>query len=96
MTTQRDSLPSNDWFQELVLRAVRELGGRAHRQEIVQRARDLGHFTEDQLAAPPPPGNSGHFDDKIGFELSFALSHLKAAGQLANPERGYWSLPEAG
>jgi hypothetical protein len=91
--TSNAALPSSDWFQDLVIRALINLGGEAERQAIYRRARKLADFSPAQRAVPPPPRNRGGFHDRIGFELSLALSHLKAAGRLDNPRRGLWRLP---
>jgi restriction endonuclease Mrr len=86
-------IPPNDWFQDLVVRTLVDLGGQAERQTIYRRARELANFTEAQRAVPPPPGNNATLPDRIEFELSFALSKLKAAGRLEHPSRGVWRLP---
>ena len=77
----------------MVVRTLIDLGGEAERRAIFGRARELADFSAAQRAVPPPPRNRGGFHDKIGFELSFALSRLKKAGQLKNPHRGVWRLP---
>ena len=86
-------LPPNPWFQDLIVRTVVDLGGEAKRQAIYRRARELADFSPAQRAVPPPPRNRGGFDDRIGYELSWALTHLKKAGRLKNPRRGVWRLP---
>ena len=95
MTTE--VLPPNSKFQDLVIAALRDLGGTAERWDIINRGIELGRFTPAQLAVPPPPRNKGRFDNRIQFEFSFALTHLKGAGRITNPSRGVWTLlPEAG
>ena len=92
-----EELPPNSKFQELVIAALRDLGGTAKRWDIINRGIELGRFTPAQLAVPPPPRNKGGFENRIQFEFSFALTHLKSAGRITNPSRGVWTLlPEPG
>jgi len=83
-------LPPKVWFQDLVCKAVRDLGGSAEREAIYEKAIEIGQFSDEQLAIPPPPGNQANLPSKVHFEISFALSDAKTAGRLDNPSRGVW------
>ena len=93
MRTNGDSLPDAEWFAALSLRTIRALGGQiTDRRSYYRKAIELGEFTRDQLAVPPPPKNTANLNNKIEFELSFALSKLKQKGLLENPSRGVWRI----
>ena len=94
MTDQNPPMPTGPEIQRLVLRALHALGGRAHRQTITRKAIELGGFTREQLAVPPPPKNTGRFGNKIKFMVSIALSTLKKKGLITNVGDGDWILVE--
>lgn len=85
-------MPTGPEIQRLVTRALHALGGRAHRQTIMLKVIELGAFTREQLTVPPPPKNTGRFDSKIKFMVSFSLSKLKEQGLITNVGGGDWIL----
>lgn len=83
-------MPDGPAIQELVLEAVDQLGGRAHRRAITRRVLEIGNFSPEQLAVPPPSTNTGGFPNRIEYLVSHSLSALKKKGRLDNVERGEW------
>jgi hypothetical protein len=100
MSEKSGLIPPKKTFQDLILRALLELGATdgdtASRHHVMAKATELGRFSDAQLAVPPPPRNRGGFKSWIAYELSFALSDLKDAGWITNPRRGMWTLLEGG
>jgi hypothetical protein len=70
LTEKNPPMPTGPEIQRLMMRA---LGGRAYRQTIIRKVLEQGAFTRAQLAVPPPPRNTGRFDNKIKFMVSIAL-----------------------
>jgi hypothetical protein len=85
-------LPKAAEYRELILTALQDLGGRASRDALTSRALELGHFTEAQLAVPPPPSHP-QYASQIAYRFSWAMTDLKRAGRIENPERSVWALP---
>lgn len=83
-------IPGGKEMQDLVLRALDELGGRAHRNAITDRVLKLGQFTRAQLAVPPPASNQGNFSNRITYQVSNALKLLKKQGKIDNIGNGKW------
>jgi hypothetical protein len=81
-------LPPSVWFQDLVCKAVRDLGGSARTEEIYEKAIELGQFAEEQLAVPAPDG--ADFPSKVHAEMSSALTRAKADGRLDSPDDEIW------
>ena len=79
----------------MTLEALRNLGGRAHRGAIADEALRIGGFTDRELDQPAPPRSATHYTRLVDYQVSWALSKLKADGVLANPERGVWELATA-
>jgi hypothetical protein len=89
-----EDLPDTAAFEELAMKTVRSLGGEIQdRATYYRKGIELGGFTREQIAIPPPPGNQAGFNSKVEFALSFALSRLKKSGRLENPRRGVWRIP---
>lgn len=87
-------LPARAVCRRLILEALTELGGRATRRDVTDRALQLGGFSDDQLAVPPPPSHP-QYANQIEYRLSWAMTDLKRIGEVVNPERGIWALPSA-
>ena len=87
------ALPTNAEYRQLILAALGDLGGRADRHDITRKAIELGAFTPAQLRVPPPPSHP-NYPSKIAYRLSWAMTHLKRDGEVANPERGIWALAD--
>lgn len=82
-------LPPNLWFQDLVCKAVRDLGGTADREAIYEQAIEIGQFSEEQLAIPGPESQPD-LPSKVHSEISAALRTAKADGRLENPSDEVW------
>lgn len=82
-------LPPNMWFQDLVCKAVRDLGGSADTDAIYEKAVEIGRFSDEQLALPAP-GDRAQPQSRVHSEISSALSRAKADGRLDNPSDGVW------
>jgi Mrr N-terminal domain len=91
--SERRALPGK--ARAATLDALRALGGKAHRDEIIDYALANGGFTPRELAEPAPKGNSSQCKRLVEYKLSFALSDLKTKGLLEKPEWGIWSLAGA-
>ena len=78
--------------REATLTAVRDLGGRAHRHAIADRALATGGFTERELSLP---STRPQYTRRVDYELSWTLTNLKREGRLINPERSIWAFPES-
>jgi Mrr N-terminal domain len=90
MTLSGKASPARRDLRDLVVRAVQDLGGRATRGAVRDRALELGEFTADEMAQPSAkPGMS-----QIEYHMGWALSELKNDGRLFNPQRGIWSTTE--
>ena len=86
------ALPAQPTFHLLILRALRELGGRAERQAIRRRAVELGHFTTTQLAIPASPSKRRQYGSMIDCRLSWALTQLKHTGRVERVAPSTWAL----
>lgn len=84
-------LPDRESLRALSLQALTELGGRATRTAIMERAHEIAGFSARQLAVPPPPSHL-NYGSRIDYLLSWSLTENKANGLMENPERGIWQL----
>jgi hypothetical protein len=60
----------------------------------LERARALAAFGEAELQLPPTEGGLQHHATLVDQALHWALTNLKRAGKVDNPERGRWALAE--
>lgn len=88
------ALPDRDAFDDLVRRALLELGGSGERSAIVRRAVSLFRFTPAQLAVPAPPSKVRQYPNRIEYEISWAISRLHRDGTVTSPRRGFWVLSD--
>lgn len=88
-------MPSSRSLVPVVERALQELGGRAHRTEIRDRAKQLGAFSPEQLAEPTRSlGKRRQYASEIDYRLSWALHHCHKDGTIEKLGRGYWRLSQ--
>ncbi len=73
------------------LQALRNLGGSASIQELVDEVAKILSLTEGDLAEQKPSGQP-----QFEYRLAWARSYLKAFGLLDNSDRGVWSLSSRG
>ena len=77
-------------MKDLLVRATVDLGGRASRGQVRDRAIELGEFSDAELARSSAKAGM----TQVEYQMGWALSQLKKEGRLANPERGVWSTPD--
>jgi hypothetical protein len=78
-----------------ILKALRDLGGEARRQELIARALADAGFTARELAACPPRGARAQYERLVDQELSWLLTNLKRDGLIEKPKWGTWRLAGA-
>ena len=86
--------PKVPTFDELMwpaLVAMKELGGSATHEELLEKLIELEHI-------PEAVQNVMHTErqTKISYNLAWAKSYLGKAGALENPSRGVWAITEKG
>jgi hypothetical protein len=84
-------LPPSLWFQDLVCKAVRDLGGSAANEAIFEKAIEIGQFSEEQLALLPPPDEDGGLASRVHFEILAALRQAAADARLAAAGDDGWT-----
>jgi hypothetical protein len=85
------TMPPASELRPLILRALDSLGGTAHRNALIRRTIELGAFTREQLAVPPPATNTGRFANHISCLISTSISGLKKRGEITNIGGGRWT-----
>ena len=88
-------IPPQSTFNHLTVKALKALGGRAHRQAIRDKAIQVGDFSKAQLTVPQPFQNPEHrraYPTKVGYRLAWALTDLKNRGVVRKEGDGIWSL----
>lgn len=80
----------------LVLSSTRDLGGSARRRDIINRAVELGHFTDDELALPPRY-KRGTYGGHVKTIIDYAVWEASQKGLLVSTgEPGTWRLTAEG
>jgi restriction system protein len=74
------------------LKALEALGGSGRVQEIVDRAIELGGYTNEQQGVWHRDGRMS----EIAYRLTWARSYLGAVGALENSSRSIWSITDYG
>lgn len=75
-----------------VLKALEGLGGSGRVYEIVDKAVELGGYSEDQQRIWHKDGRMS----EIAYRLTWARSYLGAVGALENSSRSVWSITDYG
>jgi hypothetical protein len=88
-------LPGARALQDLVQEALTQLGGTAHRRALMQRALEIGGFSAEQRALPPPPSKREQYKSQLDYRLSWALHHLHQSGAIERVEPSVWRLRTA-
>lgn len=81
----------NDLFLP-VMSALRNIGGAADNDQLIEKVTQLLNLS-DELTAIPHKG--GPYTE-IGYRIAWVKSWLKWAGMVDNPQRGVWVLTEKG
>jgi restriction system protein len=87
-----EDLPRYFELMQPTLVALDRLGGSASLNEVNDKVAELESLSADVLAVEYPSGNGTVIADR----LSWARSHLRAAGLLESGGRGIWILTDAG
>ena len=86
---------SADRLMLWTLRALRELGGRAHLDRLYKRLGELLRIPEDLLWLEHPPG-ARQEDYVIRHRMRFALTDLGFLELVNSHGQGHWSLSDKG
>ena len=84
-------VPTFDELMWPALVAMKELGGSATHEELLERVIDLEHIPE---AVQNILHTARH--TKLSYNLAWAKSWLKDGGALENPSRGVWAITPKG
>ncbi len=89
-------LPQARALAEVVVKAVRELGGQAHRHDITEKALEIGRFSAAQRAEPTRSvGKRGTYPTELHYRLSWAITHAHNNGDIERVERNIWRLHQS-
>jgi restriction endonuclease Mrr len=89
----RIEYPHRDALKALLERALGDLGGRAHRSDLVKRAIELGNFSTEQLSEPTHSlGKRKEYRSELEYRLSWALTYARKDGTVEKVGGGYWQL----
>src|SRR5689334_6825619 len=75
------------------IEALKDLGGSARIDELLQRVADREHFSDEQVAMRRSPD---HHMGLIEYRLAWARNYLKNIGAIQNSARGVWTLTALG
>jgi hypothetical protein len=89
---RRDDIPDKETCDDAIVRSLESLGGEAYRDDIIARALELGGFTREQLAVPPPPSKVGIYPTYVAYRLSWALTELRRDGVVDVVAPTRWTL----
>ena len=86
------TVPTYDHFFTPTLQALRNLGGSASNEEILEEVSRILELPDDVLAVEHGDGGKS----EVEYRLSWARTYLKKNGLLENSRRGVWSLTPEG
>lgn len=89
-------IPSQKGLYNPTLQALRHLGGSGANQEIYDEVAKILNLSDKQLAVPHGSGTGGLQATKVGYNIAWAINHLKMYGLLENPRRAFWALTAKG
>ena len=88
-----DDLPTQHALKPLIVRALRECGGPAHRRKFLALAKQLGAFSRAQLEKPTHSlGKRRQYPSELDYRFSWALTGLHNDGAVIKLGDGYWRL----
>jgi restriction system protein len=90
--TSASDLPKHDELFLPVVRALRDLGGSADNDQLVEKVTEILHISEELSVLPHKEGPT----TEIGYRIAWVKSWLKWAAIVDNPQRGVWVLTERG
>jgi len=92
LMASKDDVPTFDRLFNPTLAALRNLGGSASNQELVDEIANLLQLPED--AVDIDHGRGGYTE--LGYRAAWARTYLKNFGLILNSERGIWALTPTG
>lgn len=86
-------MPQARSLTNLIVAALRQLGGEADRRDIIATAIEIGPFTAEQRAEPSHAtrANANH-PTELHHRLSWAMSHARIAGEIESVRPRVWRL----
>jgi hypothetical protein len=86
-------LPQARELADVVVHALRQLGGQAHRRDITTKALEIGSFSPAQLAEPThATGKARTYPTELHYRLSWAITHAHNNGDLERVRPSIWRL----
>ena len=76
--------------------AVRNMGGSATKQELLDKVPEIAGIADEQLAVVFPDDSTYPGKSKVLSRIRWACSYLKTIGALDNSRRGVWSIAQKG
>lgn len=92
MSESTDGLPKHDELFWPVVRALRQLGGSADNEQLVEKVSELLAIDDELTAIPHKAGPQ----TEIAYRIAWVKSWLKWGGIVDNPRRAVWVLSERG
>jgi restriction system protein len=91
MTLSEPKVPTYDDLMWPALTAMKELGGSATHEELLEKVIELQHI-------PEAVQNVMHTErqTKLSYNLAWAKTYLGKGGALENPSHGVWAITENG
>ncbi len=89
---EKDAYPDLPLMMLITLDALRQLGGSANIQELLDHVIEQEGITEEEQAYLMPNGR----DRRLNYYLSWSRTYLKRGDALENSSRGVWALTEVG
>ena len=87
-----EAVPTFEQLMPPTLHALRDLGGSATNEELLQKVIELE-------AIPDEIASVKHSDDrqtKLNYNLAWAKTYLKKVGAIDNSKRGVWAITDQG
>jgi hypothetical protein len=86
-------LPQARELADLIVKSLEDLGGKAHRHDITQKALGIGGFSAAQLAEPTHShGKRKSYPTELHYRLSWAITHAHNNGDIERVARSVWQL----
>lgn len=87
-----EAVPTFDQLMPPILHALRDLGGSATNEELLQKVIEIEAIPDDIASVK-------HSDDrqtKLNYNLAWAKTYLKKVGAIDNSKRGVWAITDQG
>jgi restriction system protein len=92
MASSENQVPSFDRLMWPAICALKQMGGSASHQELLDKVIEIAQIPEDAQSVAHTTGR----ESRIGYNLSRAQSYLGKYGALENTSRGVWALTAKG